>query len=162
MGYITYEATGIVDVPHGAVSWWRLQISPLDDQLMLLFSGGHWSCHKTWYVQSRHIFRGFLLTIYLTYTCYFHSHAASRRLCEHASTIQLALKKSTDIRKDVHIDACWSSDRKLSTPVYTCINRYLKSHRSQNSHIIWVNYNISLTWIVRPFGDDFPDMFRKL
>jgi hypothetical protein len=21
---------------------------------------------------------------------------------------------------------------------------------------IWVNYNISLTWIVRPFGDDFP------
>ena len=21
---------------------------------------------------------------------------------------------------------------------------------------VWVNYNISLTWIVRPFGDDFP------
>ena len=21
---------------------------------------------------------------------------------------------------------------------------------------IWVNYNISLTWILRPFGDDFP------
>jgi hypothetical protein len=21
---------------------------------------------------------------------------------------------------------------------------------------IWVNYNISLTWIVRPFGDDSP------
>ena len=25
-----------------------------------------------------------------------------------------------------------------------------------NIHGIWVNYNISLTWIVRPFGDDSP------
>ena len=24
-------------------------------------------------------------------------------------------------------------------------------------HLIWANYNISLTWIVRPFGDDFPN-----
>ena len=23
-------------------------------------------------------------------------------------------------------------------------------------HRFWVNYNISLTWILRPFGDDFP------
>ena len=24
-------------------------------------------------------------------------------------------------------------------------------------HLTWVNYNISLTWIVGPFGDDFPN-----
>jgi hypothetical protein len=24
------------------------------------------------------------------------------------------------------------------------------------SPLIWVNYNISLTWILRPFWDDFP------
>ena len=24
-------------------------------------------------------------------------------------------------------------------------------------YIIWANYNNSLTWILRPFGDDFPN-----
>ena len=27
-------------------------------------------------------------------------------------------------------------------------------------HIVWLNSNISLTWIVRPFGDDFPYLPR--
>jgi hypothetical protein len=26
----------------------------------------------------------------------------------------------------------------------------------ENPPFIWVNYNMSLTWIVRPFGNDFP------
>ena len=44
---------------------------------------------------------------------------------------------------------------------YYCYGYYCKSYDyyyyCYYYHIIWANYNISLTWIVRPFGDDFPN-----
>ena len=39
-----------------------------------------------------------------------------------------------------------------------CLQPHLKGFipTIYNIDWIWVNYNISLTWILRPFGDDFP------
>ena len=41
------------------------------------------------------------------------------------------------------------------------LTRMTRTHGHIWYHIwtyIWVNYHISLTWIVRPFGDDFPNI----
>jgi hypothetical protein len=32
-----------------------------------------------------------------------------------------------------------------------------RTYSSMPCHTVWVNYNVSLTWIVRPFWDDSPN-----
>jgi len=36
--------------------------------------------------------------------------------------------------------------------------RVIEQSTMETGSFFWVNYNISLTWILRPFGDDFPNI----
>ena len=41
-------------------------------------------------------------------------------------------------------------------------SHFLEVSKNYHPIIIWVNYHISLTWILRPVGDDFPNINHDL
>ena len=61
------------------------------------------------------------------------------------------------IYRYIYIYICISID--IYIYMYICI--YIYTHIYIYIYI-WVNYNISLTWILRPFGEDFPGFGRTV
>ena len=68
-------------------------------------------------------------------------------------------------KRAVEMHSICGSKRKECVDVQSANTTSVQGEQSWNLHSqnkkkgkgsFWVNYNISLTWIVRPFGDDFP------
>ena len=119
--------------------------------------------HQIWmshhFSQQNTVFYGYCMAIVLFFYGFLHFHPCPRALKKRppprCTKGQRLVQYRAILGTSCVVVTCFIPSGLLSNKTMYMYNMHIYIHTYISDHIR-VNYNNSLTWIVRPFGDDFP------